>query len=147
MPEIVYLALDPGGTTGWATFNETGDSTGMGSCPTRETVYELLRNKNPSVIVCEDWITRGHTTFGGDKMETARVIGAVEFYAYLKHVKVVLQPNTVKPIAYKWAGLSKPKAKVLTHETDAYVHGVYYLQKAGIRRPQQGRRNGNSTNL
>ena len=134
-----YLALDPGGSTGWATFTEDGHGITMGTCKTREAVYDLLRATAPQVIIMEDWITRQNAQLGGDKLEVVRVIGAVEYFAYLTGSRIILQPNTVKPIAYRWAGLTKAGSKKDSHERDAYCHGVYYLQRNGIRRPQQGR--------
>jgi hypothetical protein len=134
-----YLALDPGGSTGWATFREDGSGITMGTCTSRTEVYELLRSVKPSRIIMEDWITRQNAQLGGDRLEVVRVIGAVEFYAYLREIPVTLQPNTVKGIAYKWAGMARGGPKRDSHEKDAYCHGVYYLQKAGIRKPQQGR--------
>ncbi len=133
-----YLSLDPGHSTGWATFKENGDADKFGTVTSRVAVYDLLREQAPDLIIMEDWITKQGVALGGDKLETVRVIGAVEFYVYLRKIPLVLQPNTVKSIAYKWAGMVPPKRKSLTHEADAYVHGVYYLQKQGIRRPQQG---------
>lgn len=133
-----YLALDPGHATGWAKFGEDGNGKGIGTCKTREEVYKLLTDTKPDVIIMEDWISKGGVSFGGDKMETIRVIGAVEFYAYLRGIPIHLQPNTIKSIAYMWAGIKKPKNHALSHETDAYCHGVYFLQRAGVRRPQQG---------
>lgn len=133
-----YLALDPGHSTGWATFKENGDADRMGTATSREAVYTLLKDESPDLIIMEDWITKQGVALGGDKLETVRVIGAVEFYAYLRNIQIILQPNNIKSIAYRWAGMVPPKRKSLTHEADAYVHGVYYLQKIGIRRPQQG---------
>lgn len=134
-----YLALDPGHSTGWATFDDNGDLVTMGTAKRRTEVYDLLRTSEAEVIIMEDWISKEKVSFGGDKMETVRIIGAVELYCHLNDVKLYEQPNHIKGIAYLWAGIPKPKAKVLSHETDAYVHGVYWLQKAGIRKPQQGK--------
>jgi hypothetical protein len=111
----------------------------MGTCTTREEVYELLRKTVPSHVIMEDWITKQNAQLGGDRLEVVRVIGAVEFYAYLRNIPITLQPNTVKGIAYRWAGLTKAGSKKDSHERDAYCHGVYYLQRQGIRKPQQGR--------
>lgn len=134
-----YLALDPGNSTGWATFNEKGEVGGFGTLRKREEVYEKLEEEQPKVLIVEDWITRQGINLGGTKLEVVRVIGAVECWAYFHQADVHLQPNTIKPIGYKWAGLTKPKNHDMSHETDAYVHGVYWLQKNGIRKPQQGR--------
>lgn len=133
-----YLALDPGGSTGWCTFDTNGDLITMGTCKTRQQIYDLLKRIKPSTIIMEDWISRDKTPFGGDRMETIRVIGAIEFYCHIRQIPLHEQPNTIKPIGYMWAGIPKAKAKSDSHERDAYIHGVFFLQKAGIRKPQQG---------
>ncbi len=137
--EAHYLALDPGGSTGWAKFAKDGTGVTMGTCKGRTEVYELLASTKPELIIMEDWITKQEAQLGGDKLEVVRVIGAVEYYVYLRGISVVLQPNNVKGIAYLWSGLPKGGPKARSHEKDAYAHGVYYLQRAGIRKPQQGR--------
>lgn len=139
-----YLALDPGNSTGWATFNEKGDVVGFGTCVTRQEVYEKVADSEPELIIMEDyrlypWKSKEQSW---SPFETVRVIGAVEYYAYLHKCQMVLQEPSIKSIGYKWAGLVKPKNHALSHETDAYVHGVFYLQKQGIRTPQQGRAKG-----
>ena len=135
-----YLVIDPGHATGWATFDRSGNGITMGTCKNRQHVYDLLQKTRPETIIMEDWVSREKTTFGGDRMETIRVIGAVEFYCHIRQIPLHEQPNTVKPVAYKYAGLEYKKGpKSASHEKDAYAHGVYYLQRAGVRRPQQGR--------
>lgn len=134
-----YISIDPGDTSGWATFDEKGDLIQMGSTHSDKDLTDVLDTTKPTLVVCEDWITVGHKTFGGDKMNTARLIGKIEFWCELNGVKMVKQPASVKPIAYLWAGMKKPKNHAVSHEPDAYVHGVYYLQKAGVRKPQQAK--------
>lgn len=134
----MYLALDPGHTTGWATFDEKGNATGMGSLDGRHELYEFLAEHKPTLVIMEDWLTNPNIRLGGDPLATVRYIGVVEYWCHLQGIQLVLQPNTVKSIAYLWAGIKKPRRKADTHQADAYVHGVYYLQKNGIRRPQQG---------
>lgn len=133
-----YLAIDPGHATGWAKFDESGDVTGFGTLHGKSEVYKMLDEINPSVVICEEWISAGGKTFGGDRMVTVRIIGAIEMWCEQHDVPLHMQPNTVKPIAYLWSGIKKPKNHSLSHETDAYVHGVYWLQKNGVRKPQQG---------
>jgi hypothetical protein len=134
-----YLAIDPGETTGYASFNTNGDGIELGSCRDREQVYRMLAKQRPNVIIMEDYIINPNISHGNSKVETVRVIGAIEYYAWLNDAKVILQPNTIKSIGYRWAGISKPKNHAISHEPDAYVHGVFYLQKNGIRKPQQGK--------
>ena len=138
MSDPYYLALDPGHSTGWATFTESGDGITMGTCKNRQQVYDLLKAVKPSTIIMEDWITKQGVALGGDRLETVRVIGAIEFYCYIRQVPLHQQPNTIKSVGYLWAGIPKGGPKHASHEKDAYVHGVYWLQKKGIRKPQQG---------
>lgn len=133
-----YLALDPGGTTGYAVFNETGDLEGIGEVFNRDELRDLLNDTKPTLVICEDWKTNPNISFGNNRMETVRIIGQIEEWCSTHNTIIVLQPNTIKSIGYRWAGKSKSKNKALSHRLDAYVHGVYYLQKNGIRRPQQG---------
>lgn len=135
----MYLALDPGHTTGWATFDVSGNSTGLGDVSGRQGLYDLLaEHADVDTVIVEDWRTNPDVRLGGDPLATVRYIGVVEYWAHINGITLVEQPNTVKSIAYLWAGIKKPKAKAMTHQADAYVHGVYYLQKNGVRRPQQG---------
>lgn len=141
-----YLALDPGDTTGWAGFKENGDVDGFGDLFSKEDVYEMLNRNRPDVVICEDyflypWLAKEQSW---SPFDTVRIIGAVEFWCWDNDKLLVLQKPDIKGIAYKWAGLVKPNNKKMTHQTDAYVHGVYYLQKNGIRKPQQGRTNAGS---
>jgi hypothetical protein len=132
-----YLALDPGGTTGYAVFNEHGDSIDIGEVFTKEELRDLLNDVKPTIVICEDWKTKKDVHLGGDPLETIRIIGRVEEWCYNNDCKFVLQLNTVKGIAYKMAGMSKTKTKSLSHRLDAYAHGVFYLERHGIRYPQQ----------
>lgn len=138
-----YLALDPGGTTGWASFQSDGGLITFGQIKGTEQLYEYLEDLDPSpeVIICEDfslmpWKAKD---LAFNTLETVRVIGAIQHYAWLRGIRIVLQPPSIKAIGYKWAGIAKAKSHANSHEQDAYVHGVYFLQGSGVRKPQQGR--------
>lgn len=153
-----YLSLDPGLSTGYATFDSNGDLITFGTLKGgSEDLYPFLNRLNAHIRLAEALTdeTTGHLDViiedyklypwkamsqVWDSLETVRLIGAVQFWADLHEFPVHLQEPNVKGIAYKWAGISVPKNHALSHETDAFVHGVYFLQKAGIRRPQQGRK-------
>lgn len=144
--EVKYLSLDPGNSTGWATFRVDGSAIDYGTLKGKIDVYDLLSETvfaapNWSHIICEDFrlYPWKSTEQAWSQLDTVRIIGAIEMFAYDNKLELVLQDPSVKTIAYKYAGMEVPKKKSLTHETDAYVHGVYYLQKQGVRTPQQGR--------
>ena len=134
-----YLALDPGETTGWASFNTDGTPKDFGQVKGRIEVYTLLQEVQPKVLIVEDfmlfpWKSKDQAF---SSFEAVRVIGAVEFWAWAKKSVFVLQKPNVKDIGYMWAGVSKAKSHKDSHQLDAYVHGVYFLQKTGILKPQQ----------
>jgi hypothetical protein len=147
-----YLAIDPGEKyNGWATFRDSGDLITMGTIIGVDELtdwLERLDHTSLKRVIVEDYrlgIVKGKN-FGAAKQQgsralTVKTIGRIESWAYRNgKIPVELQPNSIKPTAYMWAGITVPKNKNLSHETDAYVHGVYWLQRNGIRRPQQGRR-------
>lgn len=134
-----YLAIDPGKSTGWATFNENGAGARNGVVYSRVDVYGLLTKVQPKFLIVEDfalfpWKSNAQAW---SKFEEVRVIGAIEFWAFVKQVPMELQPSSVLAIATKWAGLKIPKGH-LPDEMSAYSHGVYYLQRHGLRSLQQG---------
>jgi hypothetical protein len=147
---VAYLAIDPGEKfNGWATFRDTGDLITMGTIIGIDELTDWLEAfavEWLKGVIVEDYrvgISKGRygaTQHKGARVETVKTIGRIESWAYRNSVPLVLQPNNIKAVAYMWAGITVPKNKNLSHETDAYVHGVYWLQRNGIRRPQQGRR-------
>lgn len=139
-PSVKYLALDPGKTTGWATFDAEGIGVAYGQANIKE-LYELLGSTEATVFIVEDfelfpWKSKDMPF---DTLVACRIIGAIDYAASLKNAEVILQKPTIKTIGYKWAGITKPSNHTISHGPDAYVHGVYYLQKNNIRVPQQGR--------
>jgi hypothetical protein len=155
-----YLSLDPGVSTGYATFKADGNVIRTGTLRKgKEELYPFLRllalskiedfqnylestSVNPQLdIIVENYRLYPWKSMSQSwsSLETVRFIGAIDFWATLHEYPVHLQDPQVKGIAYKWAGLTVPKNHDMSHETDAFVHGVYFLQKNGIRKPQQGR--------
>lgn len=144
MEPVAYMSFDPGEHTGWATFGEDGKVVDFEYVHGREDLYDLLDRyfqNGIGHVVIEDfflypWKDKEQ---GWSDFETVRVIGVIQAYCYLNKVEYSMQPANIKKIAYRWAGMTPPKNKLQSHAADAYVHGVYYLQQKGIRKPQQGR--------
>lgn len=141
-----YLSIDPGISTGYATFRANGDLIRTGTLREgKEELYPFLNfialNIKTLDVVVENYRLYPWKSMSQSwsSLETVRFIGAIDFWATKNKFPVHLQDPAVKGIAYKWAGLKVPKNHDMSHETDAFVHGVYFLQKAGIRKPQQGR--------
>lgn len=143
-----YVSIDPGISTGFATFKANGDLIRTGTLRSgKEELYPFLETfpefQKLDIIVenyklypwkamQQSWAT----------LETVRFIGAIDYWAFSRSIHptlIHLQDPSIKGIGYKWAGITVPKNHDMSHETDAFAHGVYFLQKAGIRKPQQGR--------
>lgn len=141
------LALDPGGTTGWAYFEqlhlvEAGQIVG-----THIGIQDLILHYAPEVLVMEDykiypWKAKQHNFSGG---ETIRLIGAVEALAASNpgRLRLVLQMAHVgksfcKDDKLRRWGLYQNGQR---HANDAVRHGAHYLlfehRKLGKRRPKE----------
>lgn len=142
--DVVYLALDPGDTTGWAQFGEDGGLIAYGQV--KESEYNKWLNEQLTagtikIVICEDYRNHGWVQQKRwSQNKTSKKIGGLEALANVYGIRVVLQPNTVKSIGYMWGGIEKPSNHSISHQFDAYAHGVYFLQQEGIRKPGQGLR-------
>jgi hypothetical protein len=132
-----YLAIDPGGTTGWATLNELGDVTAMGQVKQKDFV-EFFTDKLTSElkhVIVEDY--RNYAWKQQKKWsrnDTSKLIGQIEMLCSMRGVPITLQPATCKNSGYLWAGLHKaPANHSISHQYDAVAHGVYWTQVNGIR--------------
>lgn len=131
-----YLAIDPGETIGWATFDSNGDgiSFGQSRYETFVSDFETLIHSGLKCIIVEDYRNHGwQQQKRWSRNITSKIIGKIETLAELRGVRIVLQPNTVKKLGYMYAGIEVPDNHSISHQTDAYAHGVYWLQTNGIR--------------
>ena len=131
-----YLALDPGETIGWASFDENGNGITYGQFRYEvfiQSVEELI-HPDLKAVITEDYLNHGFMQQKKwSKNITSKVIGKIEVMCELRKVPLVMQRNTVKNIGYMWAGMEPPSNHSISHQTDAFAHGVYYLQSNGIR--------------
>jgi len=132
---MIVLACDPGDTTGWALYvddqlAEFGQSHGM-----KDLLTQLKEFPKPDSVVVEDYRVRPGVNHNYSRVNTIQIIGALKAYALENDARYVLQEPSIKPIAYKWAGLVAPKNHALSHEFDAMAHGYYYLVRTNRRKP------------
>lgn len=132
-----WLALDPGETTGWATFDREGQLIKYGQFKQKEQTKVLteLIHSNLQGVICENyknfaWKRQKNWSTN----QTSKNIGAIEMLCELRQVPLHLQEANIKSIGYLWAGIEPPKNHSISHQFDAYVHGVYFLRKQGIRK-------------
>jgi hypothetical protein len=109
---MTYLFLDPGGDTGWAEFAVSGQFLDMGyvNCrkPNLTNITELLNDKLPSHIICEDFYLRPNMAkvLIWNSLDTLRLIGMVQGWAYALQNDFKLQQPASKTMGYKYWGKS-----------------------------------------
>jgi hypothetical protein len=97
---------------------------------------ELLRRLSAAeLFVVEDWVLYADKAekLIGDRQETVRGIGALQFIARARGIDFVFQPATIKDGACE-AGAREFFTRPLypnRHSNDATMHGVYYAAMQG----------------
>jgi len=151
------VAIDPGETTGWSTW-ETDDyakieggqtalwefvdnlQIALAADPSEAALLEVTRpGALPFVgveqIVCEDWIIYQKEAEAGalnwDHCRTARGIGAIELIARMYGVPIVLQGARIKEAATAMGAEDEfvaPRHEN-RHENDSAYHAVFFMVK------------------
>lgn len=139
-----YLAIDPGEKrTGWASFNEAGEETGLGTIlggPDGFMDWIEGLPDPPQEIIFEGYAVNPTINHGFSKVVTVQLIGMIKRYAKQRKIPIHEQRNTVLSIGLRYIGMYavyNPPGKSKKHVDDqisALAHGVYYLQKNGIRK-------------
>jgi len=140
---MMYLAFDPGATTGWAEFDVNGKIVDHGQIKDGVegvTGFIMAYDKPIHTIIIESYMVRpdDHSVKAnvGSKLETVQVIGVLRGWAYSKKAQIIMQQPQVKKIAELQAGFKVKGAHKDSHWQDAVLHGVYYLNKIGKRKPK-----------
>lgn len=125
------LALDPGGTTGYAIFSDL-NLTKAGQCiGSHVNMNKLIDMVEPDAIVCEDYLVYpwASKTHKWSRVPTLRLIGGIEFKcAVEKRVLHLENAQTAKGFVTdkrlrEWGYYKEG----LPHARDAIRHGCYYL--------------------
>lgn len=142
MSEPAYLAIDPGETSGWATWDDKGNILAMGQFKQSEQNKWLDEHIKPTL---KEVIVEDYKNYAWQKQkkwsqnQTSKNIGAIEMICELRGVPYVLQGAAVKKIGYKYAGLGEaPSNHAISHQYDAIAHGEYRLNTIGVKLPKIG---------
>ena len=133
-PPSEWIAIDPGDTTGWATFTQVQRlPLAMGEWDVDDYLNHVAE-ATYGLWVIEDYIIRPKSVQHGyehqwNKGTALRLIGAVELRARQLHAVVVKQQPSIKPIAAAKSGVPYTPKKRGTHMFDAILHGSHYLDK------------------
>lgn len=143
MTQSSYLAIDPGDTSGWATFDEAGEILDFGQIKESEFVAKFteLMHSDLKHVIIEDYKINPHTLrFHANKdtgnLKTKKLIGKLEMLAEMRNVPVTYQRASDYPIGAKWGGIEIPSNHSISHQWVAASHGIFWLQKNGIRKPR-----------
>ena len=140
----MYLAYDPGKTTGWAAFRDNGEVFAYGQVSLEELidhlneVQEWSKTDPIKVIIYEDFIVYKSKAqkLTGSRMEASQAIGMIKKLASDTGAKLVQQPANIKSIAQKWTQLRPRGSHDKSHWIDAFNHGAFYLINKGIRQTE-----------
>jgi hypothetical protein len=138
------LVIDPGITSGWATFNlaegvpETlkGLDRSMGQVMGQRELWELLTSIQdpPDLVIYERFRALGdYKIHFGKENITEQNIGIVLGYAYSVGADIVVQDPENKRKGYAWAKLKIASNHKDSHRRDAYAHGEFYMVMNGYK--------------
>lgn len=136
--EWSYLAIDPGETTGWAAFDESGVIIAIGQFKQTEQNDWLDEHIKPTLktVITEDYQNHAwKRQKNWSRNQTSKNIGSIEAFCHIRRIPIVLQRNTVKSIGYKFMGMVPPSDHSISHQYDAAAHGTYWLRTNGILLP------------
>ena len=140
--DSVYLAIDPGKTTGYALFNDHGVVTFMGKITGEDKFLDELEllvdtRKQLKVLIIETYRNRPgpknqHNTWSTNA--TSQTIGAIKRIARKAGLEIVEQePSPCLVIGLRFLGMSQTyKGKHVPDDVSALAHGTYYLRKKKI---------------
>lgn len=133
---VKYLAFDPGYTTGYYFFSNTGVPQRAGQlefCTMITGLHNMIRlnrkHDEKLVFIIEDFQLLSHKAQSqiGSRFETCQVIGALKLTAELLNADIVIQSPTIKNAASGWTGIKPKGPHNKNHWVDAQLHGFFYL--------------------
>jgi len=135
------IALDPGETTGWATFHENGLPSDTGHVSgdvvgVTDLLWGGVFEEPADIVVFETYIILNAKAHQFSTVPTLQVIGAIRAYAHSNGAKLVGQHPDIKDAAENFSNV-RPEGKHETqHWVDGFNHGYFYNQTRGIYIPR-----------
>lgn len=137
----MYIAFDPGLTTGVAYFNEKGETELLVQIKGIEEFYVWLHtfDRPFDYMIYEAYVINPKVDHGGDEVPAAQIIGIIRGFAYANEKILIKQLAYNKVPGYTFLGKKYVKGKKTKtiHQEDAESHGAYYLVKNRIMKPKE----------
>lgn len=132
----MLLAVDPGDTAGWATFEDghlIDDGQISGADDFAQFCADAMSSKIDTIVI-EDYKLMPHKAQqqAGSRFQAVQQIGMLKLLAKVLGAKIVLQGPDKYPIGLLLAGKTMPKDHKKSHHVVAYAHGWYYLVQQGL---------------
>lgn len=140
---MFFLAVDPGKSTGWASYTENGTLIDLGKITPEDKFLDWLESQTPRIVIIETYRNRPGFTNSWSTGPTQQMIGAIKRILRKKHVKIVEQePSPCLAIGCKWAGIPNKKGQHLDDSMSAHAHGTYYLINSGVKKHRMDKTDG-----
>lgn len=150
----MYLSIDPGEKrTGWARFDEHGETTGFGTIEGIDEFLDWLEDQSPpKVLIFENYRVNPNVSHAFSKVRTIEVIGGLKRYCRKHQVTIVEQRNVDLPIGLRYLGMFSVyyesrngrtvRIKHVDDSVSALAHGEFYLVKNKIKKHKRSTSNG-----
>jgi len=131
------LAVDPGGTTGWALF--TDGKLVVWDEAIDWYAIDFMLKRTLDIIVYEDFWLFPHKAAAqiGSKMLAVGVIGVLQYTATMRGILIADQAASIKNVAKKKFDTSSIHT-TSEHIKDATLHGLYYIATTGTTTDKEG---------
>ena len=124
----MILVVDPGDTTGYALFDETGELYLKGQADFDKFLDFLLKNSFDSIVVEDYRLRKGkQAQQTGSRFQAVQVIGALKYIARQEEIPFELASVQAKTLGSMYSGVKPPSDHKKSHEIDAYNIGIYWL--------------------
>lgn len=130
------IGIDPGTHCGWAIFQD-GANESLGVLNGDAEIWEFIAGNEPDIWVVENYKLRPYGTGGmkythaWSELFTVRVIGAIQYKAFISKQQFVVQEPTIKRPAMAMLSGKVYQKKSNQHALDAYLHAYYFMNKKG----------------
>lgn len=128
----MILAIDPGETSGWATFGPDGIYRIRGQMGFDEMLQQLATVEGVSTFVLEAYTHDPGRQKRGSTFKTVQIIGAIKLRALQLKAEVVTVGREAKTMGAIYTGEEPPRNHKLSHEVDAKNLGTYWLVEQEI---------------